>query len=737
MSHSASPETLGQPQGQDNSSNLHPQDWSYLNSEPSEISAVRLGVDENPETVDRFIVCGLGSLGQHCVAKLQSFAVREAVVHVTAIDKVMPEAWETPELEHSLTQELVIGDCRRDEVLEQAGVRQCRAILLVTSDESVNIAAAIAARKLNPQTRLIIRSSKQNLNQLLKQQLGNLAALEPTELPAAAFALAGLGRGTLGFFSVEGYRFRVVERQVQPGDSRFDRAQVHQLFSKTYRLLSLPDVQLPDMESASGRSFFQWPLDYRIRAGERVIYVESAEQISHTGPQSSRPSQTQRASFWSRIKLLRQSYIRAQLTQFWQWLQAEPTRQVVVIGLVIGLALLLTGILLLNFTLFKGQEHSWQHAFSSSVILLLGGYGDVFGGLEPTPAPLWVQLYCLMITGFSLLFFLGVVGLIADQILSTRLVFRRQRFRLPKEDHIVLVGLGRIGQRVAQLLQQFKQPVVGVTDHPEQLDRLPQMPLVAGDPVKELAKTNLATAKSIIVATDDQMLNLEIALMAREAARAVNRQVGLVIRTYDQQFSDSLAKLLPDAQALCANALVAEAFAGAAFGENILGLFRLPQRTILITEYTVAAGDTLAGKLLAEVAYGYGVAPIFYQRFREGVVQLTTIMPSDDLRLQEGDRLVVLASINGLRRVERGDLAPAPLWLLEIVKQAPNQEFLLEAGNVLTRISGCSLEAARNLMQNLPGKMPLHLYDLQAQRLRTELSRLLPVSLTLEQRSLQ
>lgn len=135
--------------------------------------------------------------------------------------------------------------------------------------------------------------------------------------------------------------------------------------------------------------------------------------------------------------------------------------------------------------------------------------------------------------------------------------------------------------------------------------------MLVGEPVMELAKVNLAAAKSVIVVTEDQMLNLEVALMAREAAQQINRDIGLVVRTYDQRFSDNLRNLLPDAKALSAYGLSAEAFAGAAFGENILGLFRLNNQTILVTEYTIEADDTLVGELLSRVAYGYGVVPIF------------------------------------------------------------------------------------------------------------------------------
>ena len=58
-------------------------------------------------------------------------------------------------------------------------------------------------------------------------------------------------------------------------------------------------------------------------------------------------------------------------------------------------------------------------------------------------------------------------------------------------------------------------------------------------------------------------------------AYRANPNCRLIIRTYDQRFSDKVAQLFPYARVLCASALSAEAFAGAAFGESVVSLFPL------------------------------------------------------------------------------------------------------------------------------------------------------------------
>ena len=120
---------------------------------------------------DRFIVCGLGSLGQQCVLNLKKFDYDPFEVCITAIDRREITAWTAEDLQSQLVKPPILGDCRREEVLRSAGIEDSRAILIVTSDESTNVECAIAARRLNPNIQIILRSSRHSLNGLLKRQL--------------------------------------------------------------------------------------------------------------------------------------------------------------------------------------------------------------------------------------------------------------------------------------------------------------------------------------------------------------------------------------------------------------------------------------------------------------------------------------------------------------------------------------------------------------------------------------
>jgi Trk K+ transport system NAD-binding subunit len=345
-----------------------------------------------------------------------------------------------------------------------------------------------------------------------------------------------------------------------------------------------------------------------------------------------------------------------------------------------------------------------------------------------------VQLVCLVITLTSILVVLGVVGLVAERLLNSRFDFLQKRPRIPRRDHVVVVGLGRVGRKVTSLLIEFNQPMVALHTQPSSADLATQVPLLIGNILELLPAANLETAKSIIAVTDDQMLNLEVALLAAE--KTLNHRFSPVVRTRSKTFSANLSALMPQAQTFCAYALSAEAFAGAAFGENIVGLFRLGGQNILIAEYVIAPGDTLVGKRMGHIAYGYGVVPIVRET-GEGK-RFSVILPTDDQRLLEGDRLFVLSSINGLRRIERGERTPPRRWRLS--GDLPPANFLFnlqnktaalsEAADVLIKMSSCDVEIARSFVEQLPTSIELELYDYQAARLIQAMKAHLPVRLS-------
>ncbi len=669
---------------------------------------------------DEVLVCGLGSLGQHCVANLKTFGVK-----VNAIERAVPDRWEIDNLAQSIDN-LVLGDCRQSEILIQANVRRCRAALLVTQDERVNLEAALSARVLNPQIRLVVRSEQQNLNQLLEQELADFVAFEPTQLAAPAFALEALDEEMIGFFKLDWQPFRVVKRTIQPGDPWCNNRRLYELMTRDRRILKYipaeftalsPDEIVTRMRLAASPStqFYAWLPDTLLQSGDIIVTVEVEGSESSTLATYYRTKPEKEGtwqSLWNTVTHWQNWKPRQAMQAFLRSSAKNQIQKVAILCVVTVLTLCLIGIVLMVGT---GTTPTLVDAFYTTVVLLLGGYGDIFGGVElETPVVWWLRLFSLSLTLAGTAFIGVLYALLTEKLLTLKFEFLAKRPPVPEKGHVVIIWLGRVGRQVASLLQDLKQPVVGITSQAIEPDILPQMPIISGPIVDGLEKANLATAKSVVALSEDEMQNLELGLMAYR----MNPNSRLIIRTYDQLFTDKVAHLFPYAQVLCASAISAEAFAGAAFGENVSGLFRLYNQTVLITQYEITPDDTLHDLLLADVAYGYGVVPIWHRPKGSGVGSI----PSDDVRLHVGDRLVVLATIRGLKRIEQGDRAPQQ-WQIEILK-ANASDALFEGGTEIARVTGCVLSEAHQIMEQLPAIFPHRLYLHQAMRLVRRLSRL-------------
>lgn len=652
------------------------------------------------------LVCGLGSLGQQCVAALKGFGMQ-----ISAIDLILPRSWEVQNLPE-LLENLVIGDCRQPSVLQQVKIQQCRAVLLVTNNERINIEAAFAIRLLNPQVRLVVRSSEQQLNQLLDQQLGNFTAFEVTGLPASALAIAALANETQGLITLDDQLLRVVHCSIDSSHRWCDRRLVHELNNRTRQVLSHDSHT-----TALPMQFYQWEPEARIRAGDSITYIEVmqglVDLVQPALPSTSGKSRKTLGHRWrSLLNDLSASNLRQLPSRLWQFTAQQQTKRVAIL---VGIMVFL--LIMLGTTILKSAhpQESWLEALYVTGVMLLGSYDSVFGVLSPSDtAPLWMRFLNLsyMLAGTASIAVL--YALLTESLLAAKFALPNKRPPVPTQDHVVLIGLDPVGRQIATYLQTLRQPLVGVSDTALEAGNLPEMPLVVSDFREALTEVNLAAAKSVVVATDNEMANLEIGLMAH----AANPQAALVIQTFEPDFSSNLDRLLPYAKVLCSYSLAAEAFAAAVFGDHILDLLRLNNQTALVAEYNIQADDHLQGVLLAEVAYGYGVVPILYQ---DRTHTAASLLPSDDIKLEVGDRLIVLATVDSLHQIDRGENLPR-CWQVH-VNFAATGSAVFEGARTITRITGCSIATATEVMNHLPAIVPVPLYQHQALRLVRELSK--------------
>jgi hypothetical protein len=97
------------------------------------------------------------------------------------------------------------------------------------------------------------------------------------------------------------------------------------------------------------------------------------------------------------------------------------------------------------------------------------------------------------------------------------------------------------------------------------------------------------------------------------------------------------------------------------------------------------------------------------------------LFPSEDIRLEAGNRLVVLATMEGLQNAEYG-MTAARNYQVRILGVKTDQ-FLFNGVRTLSRVTGCKLAVARELMANLPAttdRLFRHLADRLVRELGVE-----------------
>ncbi len=79
------------------------------------------------------------------------------------------------------------GDCRRKDILEQAGLADARGILILPSDELVSLQTALVVRQLHATIRVVVRMFNQKLITRLGSAVANVQTLSVSALAAPSW----------------------------------------------------------------------------------------------------------------------------------------------------------------------------------------------------------------------------------------------------------------------------------------------------------------------------------------------------------------------------------------------------------------------------------------------------------------------------------------------------------------------------------------------------------------------
>ncbi|HYG73645.1 MAG TPA: NAD-binding protein [Planctomycetota bacterium] len=206
-------------------------------------------------------------------------------------------------------------------------------------------------------------------------------------------------------------------------------------------------------------------------------------------------------------------------------------------------------------------------------------------------------------------------------------------------DHVVLCGVGHLGYRVLEQLLASQVPVVVLEKDPEA--RFMSQVKAAGVPVlirnmtedQSLVDAGVPNARVIIIATNEDMANLEVALDARK----MNPKIRIIMRLFDQQIARKISDALTIDAAFSSSALAAPIVAAMSLDTKVMASYVIGETPYVTAEVRVDSSSVLCGRNIAEIEKSYS-SRIIARTLKSGTLQSP---PPLDATIVSGDTLVV------------------------------------------------------------------------------------------------
>lgn len=155
------------------------------------------------------IVCGLGNVGLRVVEHLKGLGEEVVAIESSLENRFSSEVsgFDVP---------VLIGDARDQSLLEKASAKSAKAIIAVTNNDLVNIEAALNARELNPDIRVVLRMFDQRLAKRMAKVMNFEGAYSSSAKSGPLFAQAAISGHILDSFQFGGTVINAVELVVEP-----------------------------------------------------------------------------------------------------------------------------------------------------------------------------------------------------------------------------------------------------------------------------------------------------------------------------------------------------------------------------------------------------------------------------------------------------------------------------------------------------------------------------------------
>jgi Trk K+ transport system NAD-binding subunit len=268
-------------------------------------------------------------------------------------------------------------------------------------------------------------------------------------------------------------------------------------------------------------------------------------------------------------------------------------------------------------------------------------------------------------------FVVPVIGLgaIADSLIRLGFLMFSRKQRLPEwhrmtastyRNHFVVLGIGKVGYQVIKGFVAIRAPVVAIERAGAEsvlIDEIVDLgvPIIRGDgrTAKVLTAAGVGRSRAVVLATSDDLTNLDAALTARD----LNPKSEIVLRLFDESLAAKVrgAFAMP---AISTAQVAAPAFIAAATGRKVYQSFKLGDQVVHLIDLTVRSIGGLVGMTTGEVQAD-GIANVVMHRRSQGAVNIN---PSGNIRLEAGDQMLVIAPIDRLLELGQKNEQPRAVY---------------------------------------------------------------------------
>jgi Trk K+ transport system NAD-binding subunit len=214
-------------------------------------------------------------------------------------------------------------------------------------------------------------------------------------------------------------------------------------------------------------------------------------------------------------------------------------------------------------------------------------------------------------------------------------------------NHVILVGLGHLGYRVALKLHEMGEQISAIEFNADtdtlSVVRDLGIPVIHEDATRPstLEAANIKDARTIILASQNDAMNLQIALKAR----SMNPKIKVVVRIFDEDFAHALQDQFGFI-ALSATEMAAPVFAAAAAGVDVTNPISIEGQLLSLARLIVSEDAPFAENTVGYVedTYHLNVVLIRYDHHSE-------MHPTDSSIIHAGYTLAVLGGPDELNRL--------------------------------------------------------------------------------------